>query len=139
MLTPATLKAIRAKLDQGDRLLDRDRFARAWDAYRAALALIPDPKHQYGIALEAYTALGEGYFFAAHHDRALRAFREALKAPGGVENPLLHLRIGQAHFERGEFDAAADALTRAYALDGEDVFAGEDEKYLAFLATRIDL
>lgn len=139
MLTPAVLKTIRAKLDQGDRLLDRDQFARAWDAYSAALALIPDPKHEYAIALEAYTALGEGYFFAARHDRALRAFAEAIKAPGGVENPLLHLRTGQAHFELGELAAAADALTRAYALGGADVFAGEDEKYLAFLATRIDL
>lgn len=139
MLAAPLLKKIRAKVDRGDELLDRDEFARALEAFHEAVALIPAPKHQHEIALTAYTALGEGYFFAGYHDQALRAFAAALKAPGGVENPLLHLRIGQACFEISEFDRAADALTRAYALDGRDVFEGEDDKYLSFLATRIAL
>ena len=42
--------------------------------------------------------------------------------------------------ERGDPGGhAADFLTRAYALDGTDVFQGEDDKYLSFLATRIEL
>jgi hypothetical protein len=102
------------------------------------VALIPAPKYRHDIALPAYTALGKGYFFAGYHYRALRAFAVALKAPG-VENPLLHLRIGQAHFENRADDQAADALTRAYALDGRDVFDGEGDKHLSFLATWIAL
>ncbi len=139
MLAAPLLRKIQAKLDQGDALLDRDEFAKALEAYRQAVALIPAPKHRHEIALPAYTALGEGFFFAGYYARALRAFGEALKAPGGVENPLLHLRIGQAHFEGREFDRAADALTRAYALGGRDVFDGEEGKYLSFLATRVPL
>lgn len=139
MLEPTLLEMIQSKLTEGDAFLDRDLFAKAHEAYRQAVALIPAPQHLQGISLEAYTALGEGYYFAGYHDRALRAYMQALKAPGGVENPLLHLRIGQAYFETRQFDDAADSLTRAYALDGRDVFDGEDEKYLAFLATRIEL
>jgi tetratricopeptide (TPR) repeat protein len=139
MLSPSLLKKIQAKMDRGDELLDRDQFAKAQEAFRQAVALIPSPKYRHEISLPAYTALGEGYLFAGYHERALRAFQQALKAPGGVESPLLYLRIGQAYFEIRDYDRAADELTRAYALDGRDVFDGEDDKYLSFLATRIKL
>jgi hypothetical protein len=42
-------------------------------------------------------------------------------------------------FENGDLDRAADSFTRAYALDGKDVFEGEDDKYLSFLSTRIEM
>ena len=100
--------------------------------------MIPEPRHEHEISLSAYTALGEGFFFAGYYKKALRAYKQALKAPGGAENPLLHLRMGQAFFEDGDPERAADSLTRAYALDGRAVFRGEDKKYLAFLATRIE-
>jgi cytochrome c-type biogenesis protein CcmH/NrfG len=93
----------------------------------------------YDISLPAFTALGEAYFFSGNYRDALSAFRAALKAPGGVENPLLLLRLGQTYYESGDLDRAADSLTTAYALDGRDVFEGEDDKYLSFLATRIEL
>ena len=138
-MSPSLLKKIEAKLNRGDELLDRDEFRKAWEAYSAAVSLISEPRYEHEISLMAYTALGESYFFAGWHKKALRAFKEAMKAPGGVENPLLHLRMGQAYFEDGNLDHAADSLTRAYALDGRKVFRGEDKKYLAFLASRIEL
>ena len=130
---------IQGKIDQWDEYLNADDFAQAIGLYQQALALIPDPKHLHEISLPAFTALGEAHFYSGNDREALAAFREALKSPGGVENPLLHLRLGQAYFESGELDRAADSLTRAYALDGRHIFEGEDEKYLALLATRIKL
>ena len=139
MLPASMREKIRHQLDQGDEALDADEFTKAISHYSEALALIPDPKFLHASSLLAFTALGEAFFYAGYPEKALVPFGMALKAPGGVENPLLHLRLGQAYFENGEFDRAADSLTRAYAMDGRDVFDGEDDKYLAFLDTRIDL
>ncbi len=139
MLPISLVNDIQARIDAGDVFLNTDAFSQAIECYQQALSLIPSPKHLYHIALTAFTALGEAYLFSGHYRDALSAFQEALKAPGGVENPLLHLRLGQAYYEGGDFDHAADSLTRAYALDGRAVFQGEDDKYLLFLATRIEL
>jgi tetratricopeptide (TPR) repeat protein len=139
MLPASLIDEIQSKLDQGDACLDADEFAAAIAFCQQAVSLIPAPKHSHDISLSAFTALGEAYFFSGYYQDALAAFSEALKSPGGVENPLLHLRRGQAYFENGDPDRAADSLTRAYALDGRDVFDGEDDKYLSFLATKIEL
>jgi hypothetical protein len=60
-----------------------------------------------------------------------------MHGPDALGNPFLHLRLGQCRFELGDLDRAADELARAYMADGEDVFDGEDPKYLAFLKTRL--
>lgn len=130
---------IQAKIECGDDYLNEDEFAQAIRLYKEAVALIPEPKYSHAISLDAFMALGEGYFFSGYYDDALRAFNEALKAPGGVQNPLTHLRMGQSFFEIGEMDFAADLLTRAYALDGARIFDDEDDKYRLFLATRISM
>jgi len=139
MLPSQLHDVIQAKIDQGDEFLNADDFARAAELFWEAVSMIPDPKYLHEISLSAFTALGEAYFYAGSFHEALSAFREALKAPGGVENPLVLLRLGQAYFESGDLNCAAEALTIAYALDGTRIFEGEDDKYLSFLATRIEL
>jgi tetratricopeptide (TPR) repeat protein len=139
-MEPISLESeIQARIDHGDVFLNKGDFAAAVKLYREALAMIPEPKVQYEIALPAFTALGEAYFYSGNYANALVALREALKAPGGVENPLLHLRLGQTYYESGQLDPAADSLTKSYALGGSDIFKGEDDKYVTFLATRIEL
>jgi hypothetical protein len=58
---------------------------------------------------------------------------------GAEGNPFLHMRYGQVLFDAGELDAAAEQLAAAYAVAGADVFEAQDEKYLRFLGTRIEL
>lgn len=58
--------------------------------------------------------------------------------PGAIGNPFVHLRLGQCQFEIGNLERAAVELTRAYALKGDEMFSGEDPKYLAFLKTKIE-
>src|SRR5690348_11397966 len=127
MPDPQLTAAVEAKIDQGDVLLNNDDFSGAADLYRQALALIPEPKTGHEVALPAFTALGEAYYFAGDYPTALPAFQAALKAPGGVENPLAHLRLGQVYYELGDRKNAAQHFTIAYGLDGRDVFEGEDE------------
>jgi hypothetical protein len=54
-----------------------------------------------------------------------------------IGNAFLHLRLGQSQFELGSLDRAADELARAYMAAGREIFDSDDEKYLAFLRTRL--
>lgn len=139
MIDQQTLKQIEEYYNSGDLYLNADEFSMALESFHQAAALIPEPRHRYEIALPVFTAIGETYYFAGQYEQALDAFRVAANSPGGVENPLTHLRLGQVHFELGDLDQAADELTRGYMLGGRELFEGEDDKYLAFLSTRITL
>ena len=129
---------IRARIEQGDAFLNADDFERAAELYREAIQLIPAPAHEHEVSLEAFTALGEACFFAGHFTQALHCFRMALKSPNGTANPLVHLRLGQTRFEIGDFHHAAESLLYAYALEGRDLFRGEDDKYFSYLSKFLD-
>jgi tetratricopeptide (TPR) repeat protein len=140
MLTAEQLQEIQERIDQGDTFLNSGNFARALELYQQAASLIPEPKGDYEISLPVLTAIGEALFYSGRYSDALSVFRRAAKSPGGIENPLVHLRLGQAYYELGDFDSAGDELTRAYMLTGEDIFQGEDEKkYFDYLKTRIEI
>jgi hypothetical protein len=62
-----------------------------------------------------------------------------MTCPAAIGNPFLHLRLGQVLLDANEHDAAADELMRAYIGGGEELFANEDVRYLAFLRTRAKL
>ncbi len=59
--------------------------------------------------------------------------------PGAIGNSLIHLRLGQVSFERGNLVKAKDELMRAYVVDGEEIFEGEDEKYFNYLQKMVKL
>src|SRR5208283_1525149 len=99
MLPASLLNDIQAKIEEGDTFLDADAFTQAVEHYQEALLMIPDPKYMHDISLAAFTALGEAYYYSGNYHDALSAYQGALKAPGGVENPLLHLRMGQAYYD----------------------------------------
>ena len=56
-----------------------------------------------------------------------------------LDNPFVHLNKGICHFELNEPDHAADSFTRAYMLEGEDIFENKDPKYFEFLKTKIEI
>jgi tetratricopeptide (TPR) repeat protein len=138
MLPESVIKQIKDHLAEGDQFLDRDDYTRASHAYHRALALIPEAKTDHPVALDVFLAVGEALFFSARYSDSIRSFQMAMKCPGGVEDSLVHLRLGEAYYELGDLDSAADELARAYILHREDIFEDEDPKYLSFLKTRID-
>lgn len=56
-----------------------------------------------------------------------------------LDNPLVHIKKGICHFELMELDKAVDSFTRAYMLEGENIFQNEDSKYINFLKTKIQI
>lgn len=56
-----------------------------------------------------------------------------------LDNPVVHLKKGICHFELNQLNQAADSFTRAYMLEGAEIFKNEDAKYLEFLKTKIQI
>ena len=79
-------------------------------------------------------ALGEVYFFSSKYLEAISFFSEALKCPEGLGNPLINLRMGQCYYELGNYGSAKGYLLKAYMVEGKEIFEGEDDKYIKFVA-----
>lgn len=118
---------------EGDALAKAERFLDAAEKYQAALKLLPEPVHRWTAATWVFTALGDVSFLSGDFERARTALLEAMHCPGGIGNPFIHLRIGQAQFELGNEILALDELTRAYMGGGKEVFRDEDDKYFAMV------
>jgi hypothetical protein len=100
---------------------------------------VPEPKNEWEASTWLLAAIADTCFAGGWHTSARKALDYAMTCPGALGNPFLHLRRGEVALEQGEEDVAADELMRAYMLEGIEIFAREDPKYLAFLGTRADL
>lgn len=121
---------------EGDAHADRGEHDAAIASYAAALRLLPEPWQQWEAATWLLAAVGDTHFAAKKFDAARSALSDAMHCPGAIGNPFIHLRLGQACFELGELDRAADELMRAYMGAGDEIFQSDDPKYLSFLKTR---
>jgi hypothetical protein len=130
-------KNIQRLCAQGDASLEAQNFSRAYESFMSALALVPEPKRDFEATTWIMAALGDMYFFSMDFAQLRNVLTDAMHCPGAIGNPFLHLRLGQAQFELGNLDSAADELCRAYMGAGKDIFANDDPKYFEFLKTRI--
>jgi tetratricopeptide (TPR) repeat protein len=118
-------------------LVAQRQFEQAYAFYVDALNLVPDPPEEWEATTWILAAVGDLYFLAGNMGRSVTAFEDAVRCPGGLGNPFIHLRLGECYFELDNLDRAADELTRAYMGGGREIFQKENNKYLQFLATRI--
>jgi tetratricopeptide (TPR) repeat protein len=123
----------------GDSYAEDGNYADALTEYWKAFDLIPEPKNNWEATTWVLAAIGDANFLGKDYQTGIDNLSNAMHCPEAIGNPFLHLRLGQCQFEIGDLDKAADELTRAYALEGEEMFSEEDPKYLEFLKTRIDL
>lgn len=125
--------------EEGNIRADAGDYTRALGLFDQAWALLPEPKKDWEAATWVLGAIGDVSFLNGDYAAARDALRGSLECPDGLGNPFLHLRLGQALFELGDEDAAADELMRAYMAGGDDIYEDDDPKYLAFLRTRADI
>ncbi len=123
----------------GDSLAEKGNYPQALIEYWNAFDLIPEPKDEWEATTWVLAAIGDANFLEKEYQAGIDNISNAMHCPGAIGNPFLHLRLGQCQFEIGDLDQAADELTRAYTLEGEELFSEDDPKYLEFLKTRIDL
>ena len=134
---PDDLRMMIDKLCQkGDQFAQIDQSDDALDQYEAAWELLPNPKNQWPAATWILMAAGDVYFERRDYVTASDTLREALEYPDGEGNPFIWLRLGQCLFEIGNLNGAADALETAFRMNGDELFADEDPKYINFLKTQ---
>ena len=118
----------------GDELHERRDLAMAIAHYEQAFALLPEPKGEWEAATWIMAALADAHFSSGHWAACREAVQYAFKfCPGALQNPFLHLRAGQAYFELGQIDTAKQWLTSAWTTGGDELFDGDDSKYLRFI------
>lgn len=121
----------------GDRYAGDKKYSAALTEYWKAFDLLPEPKTDWVAATWILAAIGDANFLGGDFTAGRDNLGNAMHCPDAIGNPFLHLRLGQCNFELGEFDRAADELTRALMGAGEEIFAAEDPKYVSFLKTRL--
>ncbi|WP_312369728.1 tetratricopeptide repeat protein [Stenotrophomonas sp.] len=128
---------IRTLTAEGDLLAQKQRFDEAVTRYNEAWKLVPEPKANWQASTWLLAAIGDACFLGGYFKSGADAFSFALHCPEGLGNPFVHLRLGQCEFERGNLPEAIEQLTRAYALEGADIFGQDDPKYFDFLKSKI--
>ncbi|HBR00262.1 MULTISPECIES: tetratricopeptide repeat protein [unclassified Roseofilum] len=136
-LEPEIYTQIVELCDSGDRYADEEKFDLALSQYYKALQMIPDPKEEWVASTWILTAIGDAYFLMKNYPESLKILQDAMYCPDAIGNPFIHLRLGQVHYELGDFRRALDELTRAYMGEGKDLFAQEDPKYFTWVKQRI--
>ncbi len=124
---------------QGDGLAENENYSGALDKYWQAYDLVPEPKNDWEATTWILTAIGDANFMNADYQAAVENLSGAMHCPQAIGNPYIHLRLGESQYEVGNLDRAADELTRAYAIAGEEIFEHENPMYFEFLKTRIDI
>lgn len=122
---------------EGDALADDGRFVEAVVKFNDAWQLIPEPKNSWEASTWLLAAIADACFLDGRFKSGRDAVGYALHCPNGFGNPFIHLRLGQCELELGNVEAAAEHLTRAYALEGKDIFARDDPKYFEFVQSII--
>ena len=125
-------------IEKGDSYFERDSYVKAVKKYKEALALVPDPKTDWEASTHIYVAIGEVYYYLSKIEIAIQCFEYAMLCPDGVANPLIHLRLGQCFYEENKFEKSKEHLLQTYMLEGEEIFADEEEKYYHLIEEEIE-
>jgi len=133
---PATIyQQVEQLSERGNALADEGQYREAAEQFVAALELLPEPKTNWEACTWLLASIGDMTFQLKAYEQAVNALSDAMHCPDAIGNPFIHLRLGQALFELGDRQRAADELARVYMLEGKDIFAAEDPKYFEFLKT----
>ncbi|MBM3116718.1 tetratricopeptide repeat protein [Jeongeupia naejangsanensis] len=134
---PAKLfNEIEALSGAGDALYEAGDYKAAIAKYKAGYALVPAPKEEWEMGTSLLIAIGDTQFANGDFARAIETLTTASFTPAGMGNPFVHLRLGQALFETGALDLAAESLQRIRGHGDDSIFEDEDPKYLDFLQSR---
>ncbi len=122
--------------EEGNQLMEASQFAEARSRWLAAWELLPEPRDTWEAATWLSTSIGDTFFEDASFSDALPFFQRAVRCPGGLGNPYIHLRLGEIQFEMGNMERAKDELARAFMGGGDELFEGDDPKYWRFNSVR---
>ena len=123
--------------EEGDFLVENERYDEGLAKYYEALELVPVPKDDWEASTWIYVAIGDTYYIMDESEKALNNFFEALKCPDGLGNAFVNLRIGQCFYELDNIEKAKLYLLQAYIVEGEEIFENEDDIFYQLIADEI--
>lgn len=125
-----TQKEIEFLCEQGDFHYRNKEYAKAITFFWRAYDCLPEPKEEWVAGTWILGAIGDSNFMNRDYQSGITNLSVAINHfPYANENPFLHLRLGQCYFELNQFEKATYEFTVVCAIDGEDLFRLEDEKY----------
>ena len=136
-LSSTVHKQIQSLCEAGDDFADEGDYPAALEKYWAAWDLLPEPKTDHEAGTWILSAIGDANYLGGDFTAGRDNLSMAMHCPNAIGNPFIHLRLGQCEFELGNLDRAADELARAYMGTGAKIFDEEEDKYFAFLKTRL--
>jgi tetratricopeptide (TPR) repeat protein len=122
----------------GDEDVEHQRFDAAIARYEEALGLVPRPLYSWAVTTWILTAMAEAYHLMKDPARVKETLMEAFRCEGAIGNPFLHLRLGQAEIALGAKGRGVEELIRAHERGGDEVFDGEEPRYLAMVKAALD-
>lgn len=132
-LSASLYDSICHRLNDGDRLKAAAKYEEAIASYKAAMNSLPEPKEDWDIFATITISIGDAYYENQQNVIADSYYTMALKTGGGIANPYAWYSRGRNLIKMGEIKAAIDALMRAYMLDGEKVFAIDDNQFKVYI------
>lgn len=140
-LSDAVCEQIEELSEKGNEHFDNEQFGEAIKIWKQALSLIPTPQSSYSESLWLETSIGDSFFLLEEYQTALEHFQNAKSniEEKAYENPFIMLRIGQNLLKNNQSEEAKEYLLRAYMMEGEPIFAEDDEIYFNFLKQNVQL
>ncbi|APR84840.1 TPR repeat protein [Minicystis rosea] len=129
---------VTALCERGDDDVENGLYEAAVEKYEEALTLIPRPLYAWAVTTWIFSAIAEARYLQKDWARTKESIMEAFRCEGAIGNPFLHLRLGQAEIALGNKGRGVEELIRAHERGGDEVFDGEDPKYLALVRAALD-
>jgi tetratricopeptide (TPR) repeat protein len=124
--------------ERGDDDVEAGHYEAAIEKYEEALGHVPRPVYSWAVATWILSAIAEARYLQKSWARAEETILEAFRCEGAIGNAFLHLRLGQVELALGQKGRGLEELIRAHERAGDEVFDGEDPKYLAMVKAALD-
>lgn len=129
-MTDAIRQDIKAICAEGYALYDQADYRHALRKFYQAWMLLPKPQTDFEESGWVLTGIGDSYFRSQQYEQGKEALASALHCEGMIDNPFIHLRLGQCLMELGVQGSANTHLGIAYERGGRKLFEKEAPKYL---------
>lgn len=119
--------------ESGNEACEEGDFEVGVHLWSQALALLPEPAGQWEAYMWLNASIADAEYAQGAFAAAQASLTRALSGPDGEANGFVHYMMGKSLLKL-ELPNALDHLRRAHALEGDDLFAADDNEGAAMLA-----
>lgn len=129
-LSKDTTEQIKSLCADAYQAYDEGDYRKALRLFYQGWLMLPKPQINYREAGWLLVGIGDSYYRLKQYTPGCEALRSANHCPEAMDNPFIHLRLGQCLYRIGEKPSARNHLQKAYRLGGLQLFQQEEDCYL---------